>query len=238
VYGLQVAQDRKLSRIDLSRIDVREIARGPIETVKKNVSPDWTVKGTVRTKFRLYVKRILKEWGYPPSGQEAARQTVLQQAELLCAGWTWVRMIDQVSLTIAIGAVVVSLFIYWETRNLRKLTQVMVESLVFIAKSRRPSRGLGRPRKPSLKTTQQGGAVSLAPTPGQTPSNPAPPRPPTSAELARIALAQRREERKRLELQLREQREQWKRQKDFAKAIGWVLDRMGSDEEEDYEDDE
>jgi hypothetical protein len=30
----------------------------------------------------------MKEWGYPPSGQEAATQTVLQQAELLCAGWT------------------------------------------------------------------------------------------------------------------------------------------------------
>jgi hypothetical protein len=32
-------------------------------------------------------RRILKERGYPPSGQEAATQTVLQQAELLCAGW-------------------------------------------------------------------------------------------------------------------------------------------------------
>jgi AmiR/NasT family two-component response regulator len=39
-----------------------------------------------------------------------------------------------------------------------------------------------------------------------------------------------------LELELRQQREQWKRQKDVAKAIGWVLDRMGSDEEEEYED--
>ncbi len=60
---------------------------------------------------------------------------------------------------------------------------------------------------------------------------------PTAAEQARIPLAQQREERKRLELQLRQQREQWKRQKDVARAIGWVLDRMGSDEEdEEYED--
>ena len=67
---------------------LREIAKQLVETVKKNVSLDWTVKETVRAKLRLYVKRILKERGYPPSGQEAATQTVLQQAELLCAGWT------------------------------------------------------------------------------------------------------------------------------------------------------
>jgi len=67
---------------------LREIAKQLVETVRKNVSIDWTVKESVRAKLRLYVKRILKERGYPPSGQEAATQTVLQQAELLCAGWT------------------------------------------------------------------------------------------------------------------------------------------------------
>jgi type I restriction enzyme R subunit len=67
---------------------LREIAKQLVETVRKNASIDWTVKETVRAKLRLYVKRILKERGYPPSGQEAATQTVLQQAELLCAGWT------------------------------------------------------------------------------------------------------------------------------------------------------
>lgn len=145
-------------------------------------------------------------------------------------------MIDPLSLTIAIGAVVVSVFIYWETRNLRKLTQVMVESLAFIAKTRRSSRTSGGPRRKPQSTTPQAAAVSLAPPTEQTPAIPALSRPAAAAEPARIELAQRREERKRLELQLRQQREQWKRQKDFARAIGWVLDRMGSDEEdEDYE---
>jgi hypothetical protein len=144
-------------------------------------------------------------------------------------------VIDPISLTVAIGAVVVSLFIYWETRNLRKLTQVMVESLAFIAKTRHSSRASGRTRKQVPSFTSQGATVSLALPTGQTPTNPAPPRTVTPAEQARIALAQRSEERKRLELQLSQQREQWKRQKDVAKAIGWVLDRMRSDEEDDYE---
>jgi hypothetical protein len=39
-----------------------------------------------------------------------------------------------------------------------------------------------------------------------------------------------------LELQLRQQREQWKRQKDVAKAIGWVLDRIVSEDEEQDDD--
>jgi type I restriction enzyme, R subunit len=67
---------------------LRDLAKQLVETIRKNVSIDWTVKETVRAKLRLYVKRMLKERGYPPSGQEAATQTVLQQAELLCAAWT------------------------------------------------------------------------------------------------------------------------------------------------------
>ena len=56
--------------------------------------------------------------------------------------------------------------------------------------------------------------------------------PPTYVELRR----QRAEERRRLELELKREKEQWRRQKDIAKAIGWVLDRIGSDEDEEDED--
>jgi type I restriction enzyme R subunit len=85
-YDALVAADKTALEI-LGDENLRTIARQLVETVRKNVSIDWTVKETVRAKLRLYVKRILKERGYPPSGQEAATQTVLQQAELLCAGW-------------------------------------------------------------------------------------------------------------------------------------------------------
>jgi len=36
---------------------------------------------------RFLVKRILSKHGYPPDLQEQAVQTVLAQAELLCAEW-------------------------------------------------------------------------------------------------------------------------------------------------------
>jgi type I restriction enzyme R subunit len=86
-YDALVAADGTAVNV-LGEPSLREIAKQLVETVRKNVSIDWTVKETVRAKLRLYVKRILKRRGYPPSGQEAATQTVLQQAELLCAGWT------------------------------------------------------------------------------------------------------------------------------------------------------
>ena len=81
-YDALVAADETALGV-LGDENLRTIARQLVETVRKNVSIDWTVKETVRAKLRLYVKRILKEKGYPPSGQEAATQTVLQQAELM-----------------------------------------------------------------------------------------------------------------------------------------------------------
>lgn len=66
---------------------LRNIARELVETVKKNVSIDWTVKESIKAKLRTLVKRILRKYGYPPDKQEKATQTVLSQAELLCAEW-------------------------------------------------------------------------------------------------------------------------------------------------------
>ncbi len=67
---------------------LRMIARELVDTVKQNVSIDWTVKESVRAKLRVIVKRILRKYGYPPDKQEAATNTVLQQAELLSDFWT------------------------------------------------------------------------------------------------------------------------------------------------------
>jgi type I restriction enzyme R subunit len=63
------------------------IARELVDTVKRNVTIDWTIKETVRAKLRVMVRRILKKFGYPPDLQEQATQTVLEQAEVLCAEW-------------------------------------------------------------------------------------------------------------------------------------------------------
>jgi type I restriction enzyme R subunit len=63
------------------------IAQELVKTIRANVSIDWTEKESVRAKLRVMVKKVLRKNGYPPDKQEKATQTVLQQAELLCAEW-------------------------------------------------------------------------------------------------------------------------------------------------------
>jgi len=67
--------------------NLKFIAQELVKTIRANVSIDWTAKESVRAKLRVMVKRVLRKFGYPPDKQEKATQTVLQQAELLCADW-------------------------------------------------------------------------------------------------------------------------------------------------------
>ena len=66
---------------------LRGIARELVETVRRNVTIDWTLRENVRAHLRVLVKRVLRKHGYPPDKQESATRTVLEQAEVLSAGW-------------------------------------------------------------------------------------------------------------------------------------------------------
>ena len=66
---------------------LRTIARELVKTVRKNVTIDWTLREDVRARLRVYVKRALRRYGYPPDKQEKATRTVLEQAEVLSAEW-------------------------------------------------------------------------------------------------------------------------------------------------------
>jgi type I restriction enzyme R subunit len=60
------------------------IAQELVQTVRANVTIDWTLRETVRAQLRVLVKRILRKYGYPPDKQEKATETVLEQAAVLC----------------------------------------------------------------------------------------------------------------------------------------------------------
>ncbi|MCX6822253.1 MAG: DUF3387 domain-containing protein, partial [Candidatus Aenigmarchaeota archaeon] len=66
---------------------LRNIAIELTDTIRKNVSIDWTVRESVQAKLRVNVKRILKKYGYPPDKQQKATDLVLAQAHLLCRDW-------------------------------------------------------------------------------------------------------------------------------------------------------
>ena len=66
---------------------LRTIACELVDTVRNNVTIDWTMRENVRAKLRTMVRRILRRHGYPPDKQEKATQTVLEQAEALSSVW-------------------------------------------------------------------------------------------------------------------------------------------------------
>ena len=68
---------------------LRKIAQELVAHVRKSVTIDWTLRESARAQIRVLVRRILRKYGYPPDKQEKATQTVLEQAELLCAEWAY-----------------------------------------------------------------------------------------------------------------------------------------------------
>ncbi len=66
---------------------LRAIAQQLVETVRNNVTIDWTLRENVRAHLRVLVRRILRKHGYPPDKQAKATQTVIEQAEVLSEGW-------------------------------------------------------------------------------------------------------------------------------------------------------
>ncbi|MDE2687805.1 MAG: type I restriction endonuclease subunit R [Chloroflexota bacterium] len=66
---------------------LRDIARELVETVRRNVTIDWTLREDARARLRVLVRRLLRRYGYPPDKQKKATETVLEQAELVSEEW-------------------------------------------------------------------------------------------------------------------------------------------------------
>ncbi|MFA6815010.1 MAG: type I restriction endonuclease subunit R [Parabacteroides sp.] len=64
---------------------LKQIAVDLTESIKRSMSVDWNLRDTVRAKMRMTIRRLLKKYGYPPDQQIKAIDTVMEQAELMCA---------------------------------------------------------------------------------------------------------------------------------------------------------
>lgn len=67
---------------------LKAMAKELVVMLRKNTTIDWTIKESIQARLRVYVKRLLKKYKYPPDKQESATKTVLEQAELLARDWT------------------------------------------------------------------------------------------------------------------------------------------------------
>jgi type I restriction enzyme, R subunit len=55
--------------------------------VRQSVTIDWMLRENSRAQIRVLVKRILRQFGYPPDMEKKATELVLEQAEVLCKEW-------------------------------------------------------------------------------------------------------------------------------------------------------
>ncbi len=72
---------------ELTDETLKKIAHELTENLRQNLSVDWSARASVQAKLRLMVKRILRKYKYPPDGQDAAVELVLQQARALGEAW-------------------------------------------------------------------------------------------------------------------------------------------------------
>ncbi len=70
-----------------SLLELKKIAHELTESLRQNLSVDWSERESVQAKLRLLVKRILRKYKYPPDLQDAAVALVLQQAQVMGESW-------------------------------------------------------------------------------------------------------------------------------------------------------
>jgi type I restriction enzyme R subunit len=64
---------------------LKELAIVLVSRVRKNASIDWNLKESVRARMKVMVKRLLRQYGYPPDMQALAIESVLEQAKVFTA---------------------------------------------------------------------------------------------------------------------------------------------------------
>lgn len=66
---------------------LKELAIVLVDRIRKNTTIDWNIKESVHARMKVLVKRLLRQYGYPPDKQAIATETVLEQAKLFADFW-------------------------------------------------------------------------------------------------------------------------------------------------------
>lgn len=60
---------------------LRDLARVLVQRVRNTISIDWSIRDSARARLRVEVKKLLREYGYPPDAEQIATELVLEQTE-------------------------------------------------------------------------------------------------------------------------------------------------------------
>jgi len=75
--------DNESAKEVMSTDILKQIAIELTQSLKNNMSIDWTVRESVQAKMRLAIKKLLKKYDYPPDRTSKAIETVLEQAKIM-----------------------------------------------------------------------------------------------------------------------------------------------------------
>jgi type I restriction enzyme R subunit len=60
---------------------LRDLARVLVKRVRNTITIDWAIRDSARARLRVEVKKLLREYGYPPDAEKIATELVLEQTE-------------------------------------------------------------------------------------------------------------------------------------------------------------
>jgi len=67
--------------------ELKQLVKKLVETIKKNLSIDWTEHESVKSKVRASVKRLLRRYGFSPTKHPETVNLIMRQAEVLYKDW-------------------------------------------------------------------------------------------------------------------------------------------------------
>lgn len=63
---------------------LKKIAQELTQAIRKNITIDWSIRRSAQAGMRRIIKRLLREYGYPPEEAKNALKVVMRQAEKMC----------------------------------------------------------------------------------------------------------------------------------------------------------
>lgn len=79
--------ENESAKLEMSDETLKKIAKELVVMMRENATIDWTLRDAIKARMRIYIKKLLKKYDYPPDKQEGATQLVLLQAETIGKDW-------------------------------------------------------------------------------------------------------------------------------------------------------
>ena len=80
--------DNGSAREVMEDAQLRDLARLLVQRVRNTIGIDWQYRESAKARLRVEVKKILRDYGYPPDQQAIATDLVLEQAKLFADDWS------------------------------------------------------------------------------------------------------------------------------------------------------